>query len=91
MITSLEQARDVQAVRAANGKRGWSKAVRRYLQRKYPDGETNMWYARNEVKQQLPHLPVHPEPEPVPEVEAPKAKKPRKSRAKKEKTNEASE
>ena len=39
----------IQLERVANGKRGYAKAVRRWLMSNYGD-----WYARNEVKQELP-------------------------------------
>lgn len=66
MITTMEQARDVQAVRVANGKRGWSRAVRRFIKRNHKLPGTNAvdFHAAQAIKSDLPHLPVAPELEP---------------------------
>src|SRR5690606_32682557 len=64
MIKTIEQARDVQAARVANGKRGWARSVRRFLMREYGDKDLSLWHKRVELKSSLPHLPIIPDPEP---------------------------
>lgn len=85
MIKSMEQALDIQSLRVAQGKRGYSRNVRRFLKKRHTDAKGNFsWHGYNESKQLLPHLAIIPEPEP-PEpngnvIEEVTPKKPRKAR-----------
>ena len=60
MIKELRQAEAIQARRVADGKKGLSRAVRRFLW-KQVKAKTNKkdWYAYNELKQSLPQHPIH--------------------------------
>lgn len=60
MITTIEQARQVQEKRVANGKQGYSKAVRSFLKRNLNLEKLEDYNAYLMLKQSLPSLEIKP-------------------------------
>jgi len=55
MVKSMEQAAAIQSRRVAAGKKGHTRAVRRYFHRLTKD-----WYGVNEMKQSVPYIDPFP-------------------------------
>lgn len=60
MITTIEQAKKVQEQRVANGKQGYSKAVRNFLKRNLDLQKLEDYNAYLMLKQSLPALEIKP-------------------------------
>lgn len=58
MISSLRQAEAIQARRVTDGKRGLSRAVRRYITKLATTDGKFEWYRYNDIKQDLPQIPI---------------------------------
>lgn len=65
MITSYEQARNTQARRVAVGKRGFSRAVRRFVQRDINPATPDEWKQYHAALAKLPHNPIIPNIDPA--------------------------